>query len=114
MGKRQAVGKMLQETSISERRACALVGLARDSWRCPPKRAHADREMSQKIVELAHERRRFGYRRIGDLIEPRARRSMTSGSTGCTGWRTWRLAPAVMASGAVSVLCRDHLRLSNI
>ena len=59
---------MLQETSTSERRACALVGLARDSWRCPPKRAHADREMSQKIVELAHERRRLGYRRIGDLI----------------------------------------------
>lgn len=59
---------MLQETSISERRACALVGLARDSWRCPPQRAQADEAMSQKIVELAHERRRFGYRRIGDLI----------------------------------------------
>ena len=24
--------------------------------------------MSQRIVELAHERRRFGYRRIGDLL----------------------------------------------
>ena len=59
---------MLQETSISERRACALVGLARDSWRHPPQRAQADQGMSQRIVELAHERRRFGYRRIGDLI----------------------------------------------
>lgn len=59
---------MLQETPISERRACGLVGLARDSWRHPPQRAQADQSMSQRIVELAHERRRFGYRRIGDLI----------------------------------------------
>jgi putative transposase len=59
---------MLQETPISERRACALMGLARDSWRHPPRRAEADRDMSQRITELAHERRRFGYRRIADLI----------------------------------------------
>ncbi|WP_017760883.1 IS3 family transposase, partial [Pseudacidovorax intermedius] len=51
-----------------ERRACALVGLSRDSWRHPPQRAQHDLAMSQRIVELAHERRRFGYRRIGDLL----------------------------------------------
>lgn len=62
------MGKMLQETPISERRACALVGLARDSWRRPPQRAETDRDMSQRITKLAHERRRFGYRRIADLI----------------------------------------------
>ncbi|MDA8519958.1 IS3 family transposase [Acidovorax sp. NCPPB 4044] len=66
--KRRAVGTMLEATSISERRACALVGLSRDSWRHPPQRAQHDRAMSQRIVELAHERRRFGYRRIGDLL----------------------------------------------
>jgi len=59
---------MLEATSISERRACALVGLSRDSWRHPPQRAQHDRAMSQRIVELTHERRRFGYRRIGDLL----------------------------------------------
>jgi putative transposase len=59
---------MLQETSISERRACALVGLARDSWRHPPQRAKSDHDMSERIKRLAHERRRFGYRRIGDLL----------------------------------------------
>ena len=59
---------MLEATSISERRACALVGLSRDSWRHPPQRAQADQGMSERIVALAHERRRFGYRRIGDLI----------------------------------------------
>lgn len=59
---------MLDATSISERRACALVGLSRDSWRHPPQRAQQDQTTSQRIVELAHERRRFGYRRIGDLL----------------------------------------------
>ncbi len=62
------MGEMLKATSISERRACALVGLSRDSWRHPPQRAQHDLATSQRIVELAHERRRFGYRRIGDLL----------------------------------------------
>src|SRR5690349_19203999 len=66
--KRRAVGKMLEATKISERRACALVELARDSWRHPPRRAQLDQDMSERIVGLAHERRRFGYRRIADLI----------------------------------------------
>lgn len=57
------MGKVVQATSFSERRACAPVGLARDNWRCPPQRARAEQDMIQKIVELAHERRRFGYRR---------------------------------------------------
>jgi putative transposase len=59
---------MLQESAISERRASVLVGLARDSWRHPPRRAKADRDLSQRITKLAHERRRFGYRRIADLL----------------------------------------------
>lgn len=58
----------MQETSISERRACTFVGLARDSWRHRPQRAQADQGMGQRIVELACERRWFGYRRIGDPI----------------------------------------------
>lgn len=59
---------MLKATLISERRACALVGLSRDSWRNPPQRAQHDQATSQRIVELAHERRRFGYRRIADML----------------------------------------------
>lgn len=94
---------MLQETPISERHACALVGLARDSWRCPPQRAQADRQMSQKIVELAHERRRFGYRRIGDLI--RAEGTVVNDKR---VYRLYRLADlaAPVASGSSSSECR--------
>lgn len=68
LAKRRAVGQMVQATSISERRACALVGLSRDSWRHPPQRAQHDQATSERIVPLAHERRRFGYPRIGDLL----------------------------------------------
>ena len=66
--KRRAVGKMMQATKISERRACALVHLSRDSWRHPPRRPEQDHPLRQRIVEMAHERRRFGYRRIADMI----------------------------------------------
>ncbi len=59
---------MMQGTRISERRACALLGLSRDSWRHPPKRDARDAALRERIVTLAHERRRFGYRRIADLL----------------------------------------------
>lgn len=65
---------MLEATKISERRACRLVGLSRDSWRHPPERASKDYTMAQRIVELAHVRRRFGYRRIADLIRAEGER----------------------------------------
>jgi putative transposase len=34
--KREAIGKMIEQFQISERRACRLVGLSRDSFRNPP------------------------------------------------------------------------------
>ena len=34
--KREAIGKMIQAHHLSERRACRLVGLSRDSYRHPP------------------------------------------------------------------------------
>ncbi len=53
---------------LSERRACRLVGLSRDSYRHPPEADQATLELSAKIVEIAHARRRFGYRRIHDML----------------------------------------------
>lgn len=60
---------MMDVMSISERRACRYAGLSRTSYREPPKTDAATQELSTRIVELAHERRRFGYRRIHDLLE---------------------------------------------
>ena len=59
---------MVQELSISERRACRYAGLSRTSYRQPPSMNESTASLSTRIVELAHERRRFGYRRIHDLL----------------------------------------------
>jgi putative transposase len=55
---------------MSERRACRLVGLSRDSYRNPPVPSELNATLSGQIIELAHLRRRFGYRRIHDLLRP--------------------------------------------
>ena len=61
---------MIEQCDLSERRACRLVGLSRDSWRNPPEIDAMTQELSSKIVEIAHVRRRFGYRRIHDMLRP--------------------------------------------
>jgi len=53
---------------LSERRACRLVGLSRDSYRHPPVDSEQTQALKTKIVEIAHARRRFGYRRVHDLL----------------------------------------------
>jgi hypothetical protein len=53
---------------MSERRACRLVGLSRSSWREFPIEDELNTELRSKIKEIAHQRRRFGYRRIHDLL----------------------------------------------
>jgi len=59
---------MCQALTISERRACALVGLARTTLRrVVVKEEPATLSLKGRITALAHERRRFGYRRIHDL-----------------------------------------------
>ena len=55
---------------LSERRACRLVGQSRDSYRHPPQMDAHTQHLSARIVDIAHARRRFGYRRIHDLIRP--------------------------------------------
>lgn len=57
-------------SDLSERRACGLVGLSRDSFRHPPQPDQATIELNGKIVEIAHARRRFGYRRVHDMLRP--------------------------------------------
>ena len=61
---------MIEQCDLSERRACRLVGLSRDSYRHPPEVDAMTKELSGKIIEIAHARRRFGYRRIHDLLRP--------------------------------------------
>jgi putative transposase len=60
--------KMRQELTISERRACGLVGLARTTLRRAIVEAPDTTSLKARIIDLAHARRRFGYRRIHDLL----------------------------------------------
>jgi putative transposase len=53
---------MLDETTLSERRACRLAGLSRDAFRHPPTISPADQALSGRLIELAQARRRFGCR----------------------------------------------------
>ncbi len=60
---------MREKTSISERRACGLVGISRTVLHYEPKVQQPENAVLQgRIVELAHVRRRFGYRRIHALL----------------------------------------------
>ncbi len=61
---------MRELTSISERRACRLAGLSRDAFRHEPVPTPATQVLSARLIELAQVRRRFGYRRLHDLLKP--------------------------------------------
>jgi len=66
--KREAVRTMQCETSISQRRACSLVGISRAAFHYQSSRQSVDAGLSERIQTLANERRRFGYRRVHQLL----------------------------------------------
>lgn len=59
---------MREETSISLRRACRLVGVSRSTLTYRSQKQSDDREIQARLTELAGERRRFGYRRLHILL----------------------------------------------
>jgi putative transposase len=58
----------VRERGYSQRRACGLVGLHPKTYRYASKRT-GDEELRAKLRELASQRRRFGYRRLGLMLE---------------------------------------------
>jgi putative transposase len=61
-----AIGQMKQENAFSERRACGLVMLAVSTYRYQSRRT--DEPLRTRLVELAREKPRFGYRRLHVLV----------------------------------------------
>jgi putative transposase len=57
----------IKEKSYSQRRACALVGMAPKVYRHQPKRP-GDIGLRERLKALANQRRRFGYRRLQLLL----------------------------------------------
>ena len=67
MVKRQAVGFLMSEMGLSERRSCRLVGLARSVQQYQPA-AKNDDAVIERLKELASENRRYGYLRLHALL----------------------------------------------
>ena len=65
--RRLLVEDICQTKGLSERRVCRLLGFARSTHR--HKRKHDDSELRAVLKKLAHERCRFGYRRLAILLK---------------------------------------------
>jgi transposase InsO family protein len=66
--KRQAVRQAVEVLNISERRTCQVIGQPRSTQRYD-KQGPADEELlRQRIIELASEYDRYGYRRVTGLL----------------------------------------------
>lgn len=64
---RKAVEQVRQLFAISERRACSILAVDRSSVRYAHRRGD-DGDLRSRLREIALERRRFGYRRLGIML----------------------------------------------
>jgi putative transposase len=65
--RKRAVTWAIRDKGYSQRRACGLVGLHPKTYRYASKRT-GDEGLRARLRELASQRRRFGYRRLGLLL----------------------------------------------
>jgi len=65
--KRDAVNCAMQGHRLSVTRACGLVGISRSLYRYRP-RCNANAAVTARLVELAADKRRYGYRRLHVLL----------------------------------------------
>lgn len=66
--RRAAVGHLREQWGLSERRACDLASHSRSSFRRRRLVFEADEALRDRLLELAAERPRFGYRRLHILL----------------------------------------------
>src|SRR5262245_64163791 len=66
--KRACVDHVRSQLSVSERRACAVVGQSRSTQRRQPKVRADEAALTAAIVRLATWHGRYGYRRIRRLL----------------------------------------------
>jgi putative transposase len=66
--RRRAVATAQQEYGLSRRRACGLIGISRSVVEREPGRAPDPERLRERLRALAGGRRRFGYRRLHELL----------------------------------------------
>lgn len=64
---RKAVAHLMGKHGMSERRACKATGFCRMTMRYQAKRGDGG-ALRERMKAIAHERRRFGYRRLHVLL----------------------------------------------
>ena len=67
-GKRQAVRQAIEALDVSERRACQVIGQPRTTQRYDKQIPEDEELLRQRIIELASEYGRYGYRRVTALL----------------------------------------------
>jgi putative transposase len=65
--RREAVARLVECHEVSQRRACEAIGIARSTMRYRSVRPE-EAELRQRLRALAEERRRFGYRRLHQML----------------------------------------------
>ena len=65
--RREEIAHLRTSLGINEWRACGIIGANRTSLRCRSKRGD-DTALRVRLRELAQQRRRFGYRRLHNLL----------------------------------------------
>jgi transposase InsO family protein len=65
---REAVRRAQEGFGVSERRACRVLGQPRMTQRYEPKRLHDEEVLTSRIIELASEYGRYGYRRVTAML----------------------------------------------
>jgi putative transposase len=68
VGLRQDVALVMSEFQYSERQACKLISMDRTSYRYQPRPDH-NAELRNKLIALARQKPRYGYRRLCALLE---------------------------------------------
>ena len=66
--RRQAVALACEEGGVSQRRACGLMGSHRSTCRYQRRRAEENKQLRQRLRELAEKWRRYGYRHLLDRL----------------------------------------------
>ena len=67
--KRAAVGELQQQFAVSERRACRTLDQPRSCQRYESTPRTDEAPLTKRMLELVRKRPRFGYRRIGRLLQ---------------------------------------------
>ena len=62
------MGHAVTVLHVSERRACRAIGQLRSSYRYQPQRDPSQEEVRERIIALAKEYGRYGYRTVTDLL----------------------------------------------